>query len=78
MDSYLTSLMRLALSAGAFLFIANEARGLALASPILYGMYEAGGTWAALWVGFSSLVGIAMSVLIPLAAAKKLRRTAHH
>jgi hypothetical protein len=78
MAAYLTSLMRLALSAGAFLFIANEVRGLALAAPILYGMYEAGGTWAALWVGFSSLVGIAMSVLIPLAAAKKLRRTAHH
>jgi hypothetical protein len=78
MAAFLSCLMRLALSAGAFLVIANEIRGIVLAAPILYGMYEAGGTWVALWVGFSSLVGIALSVLIPLLAAKKLRRMAFY
>jgi hypothetical protein len=78
MAASLSSVARLVLSAGAFLLIANEIRGFALAAPILYGIYEAGGTWAALWVGFSSLAGIALSVLIPLVAAKKLRRLALH
>lgn len=57
---------------GAVLFVANEIRGLILAAPVLYGIYEAGGTWVAIWVGFSSLAGIALSVLVPMYAAKRL------
>ena len=56
-------------SIAAFLF--NEIRGIVLAAPVLYGMYVAGGTWMALWLGFCSLAGIALSVLAPLFLVRK-------
>jgi len=59
---------------GAAAFVANEVRGLILAAPVLYGMYQTGGTMMALWIGFCSLAGIAMSVLVPLFAARRLQR----
>lgn len=52
----------------------NEVRGLILAAPILYGMYHAGGSIMALWIGFCSLAGIAASVIIPMFVANRLRR----
>jgi hypothetical protein len=55
----------------------NEIRGLILAGPILYGMYEAGGTWMAIWIGICSLGGIALSVVVPLVIARKLAITRH-
>ena len=51
----------------------NEVRGAVLAGPVLYGMYEAGGTWMAMWLGFCSLAGIAASVAMPLFVARKLK-----
>jgi hypothetical protein len=54
----------------------NEVRGLIMAGPVLYGLYMAGGTWMALWVGFCSLMGIALSVIVPMFVAKKLRTIA--
>jgi len=47
-----------------------------MAVPVLYAMYMAGGSWMALWVGFCSLVGIALSVVVPLIAAKKIQKFA--
>ena len=48
-------------------------RGLVLAAPVLYGMYAAGGTWMAIWLGFCSLAGIALSVVAPLFVARRLK-----
>jgi hypothetical protein len=52
------------------LFVINEVRGVALAIPVMWGMYQAGGTAMAIWLGFCSLAGIALSVMAPLAALK--------
>lgn len=61
----------LVVKAGILLLLINEIRGLILAAPIIYGMYVAGGTIMALWVGFCSLVGITLSVVVPLYAARR-------
>lgn len=53
--------------------VVNEVRGLILAAPILYAMYEAGGTAMAIWIGFCSLAGIAISVVLPIIAARKIQ-----
>lgn len=55
------------------LLLANEIRGLILAGPVLYAMYAAGGTLMAAWIAVCSLAGIALSVIVPLAAARKLK-----
>ena len=65
--------VRLLLKAGLGLLVVNEVRGLVLAAPVLYGMYEAGGTTMAVWLGVCSLAGIALSVLGPLIVAKRLK-----
>jgi hypothetical protein len=52
----------------------NEIRGAALAVPVLWGMYQAGGTWMAIWLGFCSLAGILISVVGPLFALRFARR----
>jgi len=70
----LSTLIGTLLKAGAVLFVLNEIRGVVLALPVLWGMYQAGGTLMAIWLGFSSLAGIALSVLIPAIAANKLRK----
>ena len=54
------------------LLVANEIRGLILAAPVLYGMYMAGGTAMAIWIGLCSLAGIALSVIVPLFFAKRV------
>jgi hypothetical protein len=55
------------------LLVANEIRGLALAAPVLYAMYAAGGTLMAIWVGVCSLAGIALTVGVPLFVGRKLK-----
>ena len=62
------------LKASAVLFLFNEVRGLLLAAPVLYGMYQAGGSLMAIWIGICSLGGIALSVIVPLVAAVRLKR----
>jgi hypothetical protein len=59
--------------AGIALLIANEIRGLVLAAPVFYGMYTAGGTLMAVWLGFCSLAGIALSVVAPMFIGRKLK-----
>ena len=67
------NIVRLLVKAGLAALVANEVRGLVLAGPVLYGMYEAGGTAVAMWLAFCSLAGIAISVLGPLYFARKLK-----
>ena len=67
------TIVRLLVKAGLALLVANEVRGLILAGPVLYAMYEAGGTAMAAWLAFCSLAGIALSVFGPLFVARKLK-----
>jgi hypothetical protein len=69
----LTPFASLALKLGLVGVIANEVRGFVLAAPVLYAMYLAGGTAMAVWVGFCSLAGIAMSVILPTYAVGRLK-----
>jgi len=59
---------------GALLLIANEVRGIALAFPVLYALWNSGGTWMAIWLAFCSLAGIALSVAVPWWIARRLDR----
>jgi hypothetical protein len=72
MSNSLALLISLLLKAGAGLVALNEIRGLVLAGPVIYGMYQSGGTAMAIWLGVCSLGGIALSVIVPLIAAKKI------
>lgn len=65
--------VRLLVKAGLAALVANEVRGLILAGPVLYGMYEAGGTAMAMWLALCSLAGIAISVFGPLFLARKFK-----
>jgi hypothetical protein len=72
-STYLSTLIGLLAKAGIALLAANEIRGLFLAAPVMYGMYQAGGTITAVWLGVCSLAGIALSVVGPLIIGKKLK-----
>ena len=67
------TIVRLLVKMGVAALVANEVRGLILAGPVLYGMYQAGGTAMATWVAFCSLAGIALSVIGPLFVARKFK-----
>ncbi|HEU4956122.1 MAG TPA: hypothetical protein VFT40_00695 [Sphingomicrobium sp.] len=67
------NIVPLLIKAGLGLILANEVRGVILAGPVLYGMYEAGGTAMAIWLAACSLAGIALSVIGPLFVARKLK-----
>jgi hypothetical protein len=58
--------------AAAVAIIANEVRGIILAAPVLWAMYQSGGTAAAIWLGFCALGGIALSVIAPAYLLRKL------
>ena len=73
MSELVSAIVGVFVKAGLVMLVANEVRGVILAAPVLYGMYEAGGTMMALWLGFCSLAGIAISVVAPLVVAKKLK-----
>lgn len=73
MSATLTSFLGVFLKVGFVAVIFNEVRGVILAVPVLYAMYEAGGTAMAIWLGFCSLAGIALSVIVPIIAAKKVK-----
>lgn len=66
-------IVRLLVKAGLAALVANEVRGLILAGPVLYGMYEAGGTAMAMWLALCSLAGIAISVFGPIFLARKFK-----
>jgi hypothetical protein len=73
MSIALSTLVNALAKSALVLLVTNEVRGLILAGPVLYAMYQAGGTLMAIWLGFCSLAGIALSVLVPMVAAKRLR-----
>ena len=73
MAEFLSMLGGLLVKAGIAALVFNEVRGVVLAAPVMYGMYVAGGTWMALWLGFCSLAGIALSVLAPLYLARRYK-----
>ncbi|WP_271077113.1 hypothetical protein [Aurantiacibacter sp. MUD61] len=66
------NIIRWFLRSAALLLALNEIRGIILAAPVFYAMYQAGGSWMAIWLGVSSLLGIAASVIIPLFVIKKV------
>ena len=68
-----STLISLFVKAGLAVLLANEVRGLILAAPVFYGMYQAGGTLMAIWLGICSLAGIALSVVVPLFFAKRFK-----
>lgn len=74
MSSSLLFLLNSFLKVGAIALVMNEVRGLILAGPVIYGIYQSGGTLTAIWLGVSSLGGIALSVIVPVVAARKLRK----
>lgn len=74
MTGLLSTLLSSLLKIGAVALILNEVRGMILAVPVLYAMYEAGGTLMAIWLGFCSLAGIALSVIVPMFAVKKVQK----
>ncbi len=69
----MSTLIAVLVKSGLVVLAANEIRGIVLAAPVFYGMYQAGGTLMAIWLGFCSLSGIALSVIVPLFAAKKFK-----
>ena len=73
MSASISTLVGLSVKAGLALLLANEVRGFVLAAPVLYGMYEAGGTAMAIWLGICSLAGVALSVVGPLFVARKFK-----
>ena len=76
MGTALSTFISAFLKLGVCAVIFNEVRGMILAVPVLYGIYEAGGTLMAIWIGFCSLAGIALSVVVPMIAARKLQKFA--
>lgn len=76
MSATISTLLAVFAKSAAFLLVANEVRGLVLTVPVLYALYEAGGTLMAIWIAICSLGGIALSVIVPLFAAKKLEQVA--
>jgi hypothetical protein len=62
------------LKIGGVALVFNEVRGLILAAPVLWAMYQSGGTLMAIWLGLCSLGGIAASVFVPLVVARTVRR----
>ena len=76
MTHALALLINYLLKAGAVFLAFNEIRGLVLAGPVIYGMYQSGGSAVAIWIGLCSLGGIALSVIVPLIAARKIQKFA--
>ena len=73
MAEFMSMLGGLLVKAGIVALVFNEVRGVVLAAPVFDGMYVAGGTWMAIWLGFCSLAGIALSVLAPLYLARRYK-----
>ncbi|MXP40224.1 hypothetical protein GRI75_01020 [Altererythrobacter soli] len=67
-------MLGLLLKTSVVLLVLNEVRGLVLAAPVIYGMYQAGGSLMAIWIGLCSLAGIALSVIVPMFAARKVQK----
>jgi len=76
MPNAISTLVSALLSLGAAALALNELRGVILAGPVLYGIYQSGNSLIAVWLGFCTLGGIAISVAATTIAARKLRSIA--
>ncbi|MBA4163910.1 MAG: hypothetical protein C0510_04655 [Erythrobacter sp.] len=76
MSATLTTFLGMFMKLGVVALVFNEVRGAVLALPVLYAMFQSGGSLMAIWLGVCSLAGIALSVVVPIFAAKKLERFA--
>ena len=76
MSAWVSTFLAGLLKVGWLAILFNEVRGIVLAVPVLYAMYQSGGSAMAIWLGIWSLAGIALSVIVPMIAAKKLERYA--
>lgn len=74
MSASLSLVLGAFLKASVVLLVFNEVRGLILAAPVLYGLYQSGGSLMAIWIAFCSLAGIALSVFVPMFAAVRLKK----
>ena len=74
MSASIHMLLAALLKVGAVAMIFNEVRGLVLAAPVIYGMWTSGGSAMAIWLGICALGGIALSVIVPMFAYKKLNK----
>lgn len=74
MTAELSSLLGHLLRAGGALLVLNEIRGLIMAGPVLWALVQAGGTFAAIYAAVCSLLGIALSVLVPLFGLRRLEK----
>lgn len=72
MSATFATFVDLLLKSAVVMFMLNELRGAVLAMPVLYGIYQAGGTLMAIWLGICSLGGIALSVIVPILVGKRL------
>lgn len=71
MSATFATIAELLLKSAVVMFMLNELRGAVLAVPVLYGMYHAGGSLMAIWLGLCSLGGIALSVIVPIVAERR-------
>ena len=66
--------LSIGLRIGAVGIVANEIRGAVIAVPVIWGLYQSGGTLMAYWLAFCALGGIALSVVMPVMAARFLSK----
>ena len=73
MGNALANILGLFVKAGAFVWVANEIRGLILVAPVMYALFVTGGSLLKLWIAICSLAGIAISVVLPMYIGAKLQ-----
>ena len=64
------------LQVAALLLVLNEIRGVIMSLPVLYGMMQLGGDTWALVMAISYLIGLAISVWVPIRVYRKLKARA--
>ncbi len=68
-----SGILKTLLKLGAVALVANEIRGFMWAVPVMYALWQSGGTLMAYWLAFCTLGGIALSVIVPLWVARKIK-----
>lgn len=74
MNSKVSSWLDFLFKGGVVLLVLNEIRGLVLALPVIYALWQSGGTLMAWWIAFCSLGGILLSVVVPIYGARWARK----
>ncbi|NTZ41500.1 hypothetical protein G7A66_00005 [Altererythrobacter sp. SALINAS58] len=74
MNARISSWLDFLLKGGVVLLVLNEIRGLVLAVPVIYALWQSGGTLMAWWIAFCSLGGIVLSVAVPVYGTRWARK----